>query len=65
MDTKTAVPGASGSHAEGRSSPGALLVASGIEKSYRRGIWPVRRGRRVLSGVSLALYPGEIVGLAG
>jgi ABC-2 type transport system ATP-binding protein len=42
-----------------------LLVASGIEKSYRRGVWPARREHRVLRGVSLALYPGEVVGLVG
>jgi len=42
-----------------------LLVASGIEKSYRRGVWPARRERRVLRGVSLALCPGEVVGLVG
>ncbi len=43
----------------------ALLTASGIEKSYRRGMWPGRRGRLVLQGVDLALYPGEVVGLVG
>jgi ABC-type sugar transport system ATPase subunit len=43
----------------------ALLTASGIEKSYRRGMWPARRRRPVLRGVDLALYPGEVVGLVG
>lgn len=42
-----------------------LLTASGIEKSYRRGMWPARRRRPVLRGVDLALYPGEVVGLVG
>lgn len=28
----------------------ALLAASGIEKSYRRGMWPARRRRPVPSG---------------
>ena len=42
-----------------------VLVASGIEKSYRRGPWPVRRATPVLRGVELTLYPGEVVGLVG
>jgi ABC-2 type transport system ATP-binding protein len=45
--------------------PAALLAASGIEKSYRRGMWPARRPHPVLRGVDLALYPGEVVGLVG
>ena len=46
-----------------RASP--VLTASGIEKVYRRGPWPLRRQRPVLRGVDLALYPGEVVGLVG
>jgi len=42
-----------------------VLAASGIEKSYQRGPWPLRRQRQVLRGVDLALYPGEVVGLVG
>ncbi len=42
-----------------------VLEASGIEKSYRRGVWPARRERPVLRGASLALYPGQVVGLVG
>jgi ABC-2 type transport system ATP-binding protein len=42
-----------------------VLVASGIEKSYARGVWPLRRLRPVLRGVDLTLYPGEVVGLVG
>src|SRR5260370_3968102 len=42
-----------------------VLQASGIEKSYRRGVWPAYRQRPVLRGVELALYPGEVAGLAG
>jgi ABC-type multidrug transport system ATPase subunit len=42
-----------------------VLEALGIEKSYRRGAWPVRREHRVLRGASLALFPGEVVGLVG
>ena len=51
--------------ADGALHAAPLLVASGIEKSYRRGVWPARRERRVLRGVSLALCPGEVVGLVG
>ena len=43
----------------------AVLVASGIVKSYRRGVWPLRRDINVLRGVDLALGPGEVVGLVG
>jgi ABC-2 type transport system ATP-binding protein len=43
----------------------AVLTASGIEKSYRRGLWPVRRTQRVLRGADLSLLPGEVVGLVG
>jgi ABC-2 type transport system ATP-binding protein len=50
----------------GVSSPGGpLLAASGIEKSYRRGVWPARRERQVLRGAGLVLYPGEVAGLVG
>jgi len=44
---------------------GPVLTARGIEKAYRRGVWPVRRTLQVLRGVDLALYPGEVVGLVG
>lgn len=43
----------------------AVLVASGIVKSYRRGLWPLRHDINVLQGVDLALGPGEVVGLVG
>jgi len=43
----------------------AVLVASGIVKSYRRGLWPLRHDINVLRGVDLALGPGEVVGLVG
>jgi ABC-2 type transport system ATP-binding protein len=42
-----------------------VLQASGITKSYRRGPWPFGRTREILSGVDLALHPGEVVGLTG
>jgi ABC-type multidrug transport system ATPase subunit len=41
------------------------MTATGIEKSYRRGVWPLRQSHPVLRGAELALYPGEVVGLAG
>jgi hypothetical protein len=37
----------------------AVLTVRGIEKAYRRAVWPARRTQRVLRGVELALYPGE------
>ena len=42
-----------------------VLTASGIEKAYQRGAWPLRRTRTVLRGADLVLYPGEVVGLVG
>jgi ABC-2 type transport system ATP-binding protein len=42
-----------------------VLTASGIAKSYRRGIWPTRRSVTVLRGVDLALSAGKVVGLVG
>ena len=66
MGTETAVTTAAGPGSSGGKSPGVpLLEASGIEKSYRRGIWPARREHQVLRGASLTLYPGEVAGLVG
>ena len=42
-----------------------VLAAAGIEKSYARGWWPVRRRVPVLRGADLTLRPGEVVGLVG
>ncbi|RAX48230.1 ABC transporter ATP-binding protein [Arthrobacter sp. AQ5-05] len=42
-----------------------VLQASGVTKSYRRGPWLFGRTRDVLSGVDLALFRGEVVGLTG
>ena len=42
-----------------------VLAAAGIEKAYRRGMWPARRRMPVLHGVDLTLAPGEVVGLVG
>jgi ABC-2 type transport system ATP-binding protein len=44
---------------------GVVLTAAGIEKSYRRGVWPLRRQQQVLQGADLTLSPGEVVGLVG
>lgn len=46
-------------------SPGRLLVAEGIEKSFRRGWWPRRRQVPVLLGADIDLGAGEAVGLVG
>jgi ABC-type multidrug transport system ATPase subunit len=42
-----------------------VLTAAGITKSYRRGVWPLRRRNPVLRGADLTLRPGEVVGLVG
>ena len=66
MGIETATPAAARTvPGNGRSLTAPLLEAAGIEKSYRRGIWPVRREHQVLRGASLALYPGEVAGLVG
>jgi ABC-type multidrug transport system ATPase subunit len=44
---------------------GPVLTATGVLKSYRTGVWPWRRTRRVLTGVDLSLVSGEVVGLVG
>lgn len=49
----------------GPAAPDPVLTASGIEKSYLRGVWPLRHGRPVLTGADLSLFPGEVVGLVG
>lgn len=46
-------------------SVGAGLTATGISKSYRRGIWPRRREVPVLRGADLTVGAGEVVGLVG
>lgn len=42
-----------------------VLRASGLEKSFSRGVWPLRRRLAVLRGAELTLRPGEVVGLVG
>ena len=61
-------PGAligSAAPAEATRTTGVVLTAAGIEMSYRRGVWPLRREQRVLQGADLTLGPGEVVGLVG
>jgi len=66
MGTTPTTPAAVVATGVGVAAPaGPVLAASGIEKSYRRGPWPLRRQRSVLRGVDLALHPGEVVGLVG
>jgi ABC-2 type transport system ATP-binding protein len=66
MGTRTAIATTAGRGPAGRPPPRApLLAAAGIEKSYRRGVWPARREHQVLRGVDLELYPGEVAGLVG
>jgi len=66
MGTRTAIPAIAEHMSAGGKPPDApLLTAAGIEKSYRRGIWPARREHQVLRGVDLELYPGEVAGLVG
>jgi ABC-2 type transport system ATP-binding protein len=42
-----------------------VLRVEGVEKSFRRGIWPRRRTIHVLRGASLEVHGGELVGLVG
>ncbi|MFF4871468.1 ABC transporter ATP-binding protein [Streptomyces sp. NPDC000961] len=49
----------------GRPLGEAVLTAAGIVKSYRRGVWPVRRAVPVLRGVDVELAAGAVVGLVG
>ncbi|HOZ57880.1 MAG TPA: ABC transporter ATP-binding protein [Nakamurella multipartita] len=61
--TQTSLTSGPGSSPEGPRSP--VMVAAGIEKSYRRGLWPARHRTAVLRGADLTLHPGEVVGLVG
>lgn len=61
--TTTAAPPTALPQGAGVGEP--VLQALGISKSYKRGIWPLRRTQQVLTGADLTLYPGEVVGLTG
>ena len=37
-----------------------VLTATGVEKSFRRGIWPRRHSQAVLRGADLSLHRGEV-----
>jgi len=41
-----------------RTDTTAVLTASGIEKSYQRGMWPLRRSHRVFAGCEPGVVPG-------
>ncbi|MDN3029526.1 ABC transporter ATP-binding protein [Streptomyces sp. S.PB5] len=56
---------ASITHAPPTRHPRHVLTATGIEKAYRRGVWPTRHSLHVLQGADLSLAPGEVVGLVG
>ena len=43
----------------------ARLTATGVRKSFHRGIPPLRRTIQVLNGASLEVRAGELVGLVG
>ncbi len=42
-----------------------MLAVRDVEKSFHRGIWPVRRKIEVLTGATLEVRAGELVGLVG
>jgi ABC-2 type transport system ATP-binding protein len=42
-----------------------VLAVRGAEKSFHRGIWPLRRQIEVLKGATLEVRAGELVGLVG
>jgi ABC-type glutathione transport system ATPase component len=47
-------------------TPGhCVLRAEDVRKSFHRGIWPRRRTVEVLTGASLMVCQGELVGLVG
>ena len=45
--------------------PTQVLLADGVRKSFRRGMWPSHKHIEVLKGVDLTVNAGELVGLVG
>ena len=43
----------------------AVLEARDVIKTYRQGVWPFRRNNPVLTGASLSVNSGEVMGLVG
>ena len=64
MEELTA-PESTAGRVEDRPTAAVRLQATGITKSYRRGIWPRRRSLAVLRGADLVVAAGEVVGLVG
>jgi len=61
-------PDGSPAQVAGRPEPGAervVLSVRDVEKRFHRGIWPLRREIEVLTGVTLEIRAGELVGLVG
>lgn len=52
-------------HGQHETNGEVVLAATGIVKTYTRGLWPRRRSSKVLDGANIVLRPGEIVGLVG
>lgn len=63
--SKPTTPAPTERSAPAPTGPSAGLTASGITKSYHRGIWPRRREVPVLRGADLTIGAGEVVGLVG
>lgn len=63
--TKLGEPGGATGRHQSHGAADRVLAASGIVKTYNRGIWPRRRSISVLRGADMTLGPGEIVGLVG
>ena len=59
------LPSDPSSHTARAQSGPLVLEVAGLEKSFRRGIWPWRRTIEVLQGASLQVSSGEVVGLVG